>query len=493
MHAGCVPCSPSLVAARVRRLRARAAAQRPTRSRSRRCRTSRCRRRGRRRAARRAPSATAGSRVRGPAARRAGARGARLQRRSARSPRRASSRRPRYAKLAGATLYPQVNLLARGGGKCGGDGSGLTGVGLFASWELDLWGRVRSERGSRQDAVRVRASRTPSTRASRSPRWSPRAGSSPSRRGCSGASPQDMVRASEQRAGARARSRCASAAATSTTSRSRRPTSRRYRDTVLQLDARVRSRRSARSRRWSAATRRRRSRWRRRCRGCPAPVPVGLPSELLERRPDVVAAERRVAAAFYRVGRGEGGAPAAHLADRERRRSISSELFVLKNRDNPVWSAGAATSLAPIFNGGALQAQVEIRTAEQKAAVADYGRIGARAFGEVEDALSARIRRRRARGDPGAVGRRERARAGARAGALPRRLGRPARGAAAEPRALRGARRARCACRASGCVQRVNLHLALGGGFEVLPPAPEAGPVGAARPEVAVAGSMPRQ
>src|SRR5215831_4783091 len=50
------------------------------------------------------------------------------------------------AYLAGAKspMWPQVNLLARGGGKMSGDSSGLSGVGLFASWELDLWGRVRA-------------------------------------------------------------------------------------------------------------------------------------------------------------------------------------------------------------------------------------------------------------------------------------------------------------------------------------------------------------
>src|SRR5213596_3683345 len=47
-----------------------------------------------------------------------------------------------YVKLAGATLYPQVNLLARGGGKMSGDSSGLQGAGVTATWELDLWGRV---------------------------------------------------------------------------------------------------------------------------------------------------------------------------------------------------------------------------------------------------------------------------------------------------------------------------------------------------------------
>jgi len=49
-----------------------------------------------------------------------------------------------YQKVAGAILYPQVNLLARGGGKMSGDASGLQGIGVFVNWELDLWGRVRS-------------------------------------------------------------------------------------------------------------------------------------------------------------------------------------------------------------------------------------------------------------------------------------------------------------------------------------------------------------
>ena len=53
-----------------------------------------------------------------------------------------------YAKLAGAKLYPSVDLLARGGGKLSGDGSGIQGGVLSATWELDLWGRVRYGRAA---------------------------------------------------------------------------------------------------------------------------------------------------------------------------------------------------------------------------------------------------------------------------------------------------------------------------------------------------------
>ena len=55
---------------------------------------------------------------------------------------------------------------------------------------------------------------------------------------------------------------------------------------------------------------------------------------------------------------------------------------------NPAFSFGA-NLLAPIYQGGVLRAQVEIRTAEQRQAVAEYARTGQRAFAEVENALAA--------------------------------------------------------------------------------------------------------
>jgi NodT family efflux transporter outer membrane factor (OMF) lipoprotein len=204
----------------------------------------------------------------------------------------------------------------------------------------------------------------------------------------------------------------------------------------------------------------------------PGPVPAGLPSELLERRPDVVAAERRVAAAFYGVEEAKA-ARLPTIALTASVNNISSDLFVLKDRDNPVWSAGASL-LMPVFNAGALQSQVRIRSAEQKQAVAEYGRIGARAFGEVENALSGDIAAQKRETVLGrAVAENERALVLAQkryevgSGDL--------RAVRQQQIAVYGSRAALVRVQTEQLVQRVNLYLALGGGFETAPaPAPVA-------------------
>jgi NodT family efflux transporter outer membrane factor (OMF) lipoprotein len=118
----------------------------------------------------------------------------------------------------------------------------------------------------------------------------------------------------------------------------------------------------------------------------PGAVPAGLPSQILERRPDVLAAERRFAAAFHRVHE----ARAARLP----RFAISASsglgtaaLDGVGVVDALTWSlAGGITQ--PIFFGGELKAVQDIRTAEQKAAAASYTATALRAFGDVEDALA---------------------------------------------------------------------------------------------------------
>jgi len=59
-----------------------------------------------------------------------------------------------YAKLAGSNLYTSVDVLARGGAKMSGDNSGLKGALISATWELDLWGRVRYGRAAAEADAR---------------------------------------------------------------------------------------------------------------------------------------------------------------------------------------------------------------------------------------------------------------------------------------------------------------------------------------------------
>jgi outer membrane protein TolC len=114
----------------------------------------------------------------------------------------------------------------------------------------------------------------------------------------------------------------------------------------------------------------------------PPPPPAGLPSELLERRPDLVAAERRVASAFNATAQVRTARlPTIGLTGTLG--NASDSLSDLLDPGNAVWIAGSSL-LAPIYDGGRREAALEVATADQERALAAYGQTALNAFREVE-------------------------------------------------------------------------------------------------------------
>jgi NodT family efflux transporter outer membrane factor (OMF) lipoprotein len=119
----------------------------------------------------------------------------------------------------------------------------------------------------------------------------------------------------------------------------------------------------------------------------PPPIPIGMPSELLERRPDIAAAERRMAAANARIGVAEaafyptvtlgasGGLEASHFSD-------------WLSWPSHFWSIGSSLA-GTVFDGGSRQAQSEYARAAYDATVASYRQAVLTGFQEVEDNLAA--------------------------------------------------------------------------------------------------------
>ena len=116
-------------------------------------------------------------------------------------------------------------------------------------------------------------------------------------------------------------------------------------------------------------------------------IPPGLPSELLERRPDVAAAERRAAAANAQIG----AAKAAYFpsltisASGGYRSAEAAGLFTAPSR---FWSIGPAIAQS-IFDAGLRRAQTEQAIAAYDASVAQYRQAVLAGFQEVEDNLAA--------------------------------------------------------------------------------------------------------
>ncbi len=117
----------------------------------------------------------------------------------------------------------------------------------------------------------------------------------------------------------------------------------------------------------------------------PPPLPTGVPSELLERRPDIASAERRMAAANASIGvsraafypdvtfGGTGG--------------FEDTAFHLLSLPNSLWSIGAG-AMVPLFDGGLRRAEVRRTWSQYAQTRDDYRATVLAAFQEVEDGLS---------------------------------------------------------------------------------------------------------
>jgi NodT family efflux transporter outer membrane factor (OMF) lipoprotein len=114
-------------------------------------------------------------------------------------------------------------------------------------------------------------------------------------------------------------------------------------------------------------------------------IPVGLPSTLLERRPDVAAAERSVAAANARIGVAKAAKyPSLDLTGVYGSRAANvGDLFTVPSR---LWSIGAA-AVQPLFDAGLRSAQTDQAIAAYDEDVALYRQAVLTAFQEVEDNL----------------------------------------------------------------------------------------------------------
>ena len=119
----------------------------------------------------------------------------------------------------------------------------------------------------------------------------------------------------------------------------------------------------------------------------PPDIPAGLPSELLQRRPDVLAAEASLAAQTARIG----------VAEALRWPSISltgslgfesDDLSTLTDSGSDFWSFGGGI-LQPLFNSGRNRDRVAAEVARTEQALLNYEQTVLRAFAEVEDALVA--------------------------------------------------------------------------------------------------------
>lgn len=116
-------------------------------------------------------------------------------------------------------------------------------------------------------------------------------------------------------------------------------------------------------------------------------LPVGAPSQLLQRRPDIAAAERRIFAANARIGVARAAFfPTLTLGLSGGYQASHGELF---SKPSSFWGLGPASAVLALFDGGRRRAGVRMSRAEYEEMTAGYRETVLGAFRQVEDALAA--------------------------------------------------------------------------------------------------------
>jgi multidrug efflux system outer membrane protein len=376
-----------------------------------------------------------------------------------------------YLVQARAPQFPAVGVGGTGGLKASGGGgdpsSALQGVVAAASWELDLWGRVRyGKKAAAEDNISAQADyefARQSIAAAVAKAWFSAIQLTQQAKLAAdmvGSSAELVtLTADRERVGAGTDVDTAQARANVHNFEDARAQAEYARDQVLRalelLLGRYPAAEIAASADFVAVP--------------PAP-PVGVPLAVLERRPDVIAAERRVAAAFNRIGQAKAAMLPQITLSLNFGYFESDILEIKEDFDNPSGGIGARL-LAPIFQGGALRAQVRIRTLQQEEALAAYAGTALSALNDVESAIAAgRVLETRVRSLSGAFDEQQHA---LELTETSLRVGRADRRALEQQRlSAANARIALLGVRAEQLAQRVNLHLALGGSFEPPPPPP---------------------
>jgi len=289
-----------------------------------------------------------------------------------------------YVELAKAALRPAVNVSGTGGLNMGG-GNALNAIMLGAAWEPDLWGRMRYSRNATQAAhASVQADfefGRQSLAATIARSWF-----TASETWLQLQIADDMVKAGQELVNLASQRQNIGLGSERDVVLARVNLGN-FQDTAKQV--RLAHEQSLRALelllgRYPAAELAARPT----LASLPGPIPGGLPLAMLERRPDMIAAERRVAAAFNRVGEAKA-AMLPRIILNANIAGVNSDILQLKQDfNNPVGGVGGQF-VAPIYQGGALKTQVKIRTMEQKEAVAQYARMALRALGDVESALAA--------------------------------------------------------------------------------------------------------